>query len=120
MKLADAIELPPENPDKSDEVRRAYDWYALLPQVLLRVTNQNRKRQSDLIVARCHQFINGHYGVLLNNWEADIKKAQTKKRKKQESKYQKRLQTAVKLVRKPATLYTASSRPSIGTWAGLM
>ena len=78
-KLADAMELGMDDHNRAVEVRRAFGWYSILPQLLLRNHNINGERATKVITDRCNQFLNDKYGTLIKHWEDDSAKVLKKK-----------------------------------------
>jgi hypothetical protein len=56
-------------------IRRAFMWYIPLPQLIFRNPGKSSKKNNEIIIMRCVEFLNGNYGALLNKWEADRNKA---------------------------------------------
>ena len=97
--LIEALLLPDTAEDRQKRIRRALFWYAVLPQLILRNTNQNIERTSKILTQRCNQFLNHEFGILLNRWEHDRKKALARKRKQIIQDPDTRLKVAVKMIK---------------------
>jgi hypothetical protein len=54
--------------------------------LIFRNPGKSSKKNNEIIIMRCTAFLNGNYGALLNKWEADLKKAllRPKRRRKPE------------------------------------
>jgi hypothetical protein len=88
--LSDALELVPTQDAASRLIiRRAFMWYILLPQLIIRNPGKTSTKNTEIIIMRCVDFLGGNYGALLNKWETDRKKAllrPTRKRKPEDEK----------------------------------
>jgi hypothetical protein len=90
----------PLSASKQIEIRRALMWYAALPALLLRKTGQTSKREVNTVRRRCIDFINGHYGSLINHWEQDYRKAILKTMNRPIDSEAKRIKRAISLVKR--------------------
>jgi hypothetical protein len=57
-------------------------WYILLPKLIFRTPGKSSKKNTEIIIMRCVNFLNGNYGALLNKWEANRNKALLRPRRK--------------------------------------
>ena len=96
--LIQAMNIPPSTPGRFLALRRAFIYYAILPQLVLRNTSQttNHGRITKDVLKRCNQLLNKEFGTLLNEWDTDYKKIADKSRTMSKDTPEKRAKQTVK------------------------
>ena len=67
--------------------------------MLLRKHNGKTSKVTQVIISRCNQFINGHFGALLNQWIKDRKKVLRTPRHMPKDSKEKRIKQAIEKVK---------------------
>ena len=99
-RLLASISLPDTHPGRSNTRRRAVFWYMIFPGLCLRdPADRDYSKNTRIIERRLLQLINGDLGNLINEWDRDYRKAETKPRHPQRDTKDKREKKAINLIK---------------------
>jgi hypothetical protein len=97
-RLIQACELPLNDPLRRIQILRSLKWYSVFPQIIFRHPSRDKRRNTQIISVRLHQFLTGNFQVLLSHWFTDVQKERARVRRRRVKSSKELLSQAVDLI----------------------